>query len=82
MVHLSQYNIAICFLYKVIEFDEIEDFKEPKSFTKSDLRSGDVVVRRNGDAEIVCLETKTLILPDGFDKIEKNKRRFDLQSHL
>ena len=54
-------------LYKVIEFDEIDDFKEPKSFTKSDLRSGDVVVRQNGVAKIVCIETGTLICKTGYD---------------
>ena len=39
----------------IIEFEDIEDFKTYKSFTKSDLRSGDVVVRATGQAEIVCL---------------------------
>ena len=33
-----------------------------KKFTKADLKSGDVVLRRNGNVEIVCLETGSFIL--------------------
>ncbi|MGN0595021.1 MAG: hypothetical protein ACI4I6_07675 [Hominimerdicola sp.] len=38
-----------------------------KKFTKSDLKNGDIILRRNGDVEIVCLETGTLITQDGFN---------------
>ncbi len=41
-----------------------------KEFTKADLKNGDVVKRRNGKVEIVCLETGTLISPDGYSKLE------------
>lgn len=40
---------------------------ENKNFTKFDLKSGDVILRRNGNVEIVCLETGSLISRDGFD---------------
>ncbi len=39
-------------------------------FTKSDLKNGDVILRRDSRVEIVCLETKTLISPDGFDYLD------------
>lgn len=40
-------------------------------FTKADLKSGDVVLRRDGSVEIVCLETGTLIRRDGFDILDE-----------
>lgn len=40
-------------------------------FTKADLKNGDVIKRRNGWVEIVCLETGTLITKDEFDKLSK-----------
>ena len=38
-----------------------------KKFTKADLKSGDVVLRRNGVVEIVCRETDSLISKDDFN---------------
>ena len=35
---------------------EWSDYME-KTFTKTDLKNGDVIVRRNGNVEIVCVET-------------------------
>lgn len=43
--------------YTILEWS---DFMSGK-FTKSDLRNGDVILRRKGDVEIVCLETGTFI---------------------
>lgn len=37
-----------------------------KKFTKEDLKTGDVVLRRNGVVEIVCRETDSLISKNGF----------------
>lgn len=51
--------------YKILEWsDYMSDF-----FTKSDLKSGDVIVRRNGDVEIVCLEIGVCILRNGYNRI-------------
>lgn len=36
-----------------------------REFTKADLKSGDVILRRRGDVEIVCLETGTFIRQTG-----------------
>lgn len=36
-----------------------------KTFTKSKLKNGDVIVRRDGSVEIVCVETGTLITQTG-----------------
>lgn len=41
--------------------DEIELVEDEKVFTKKDIKNGDVVLRRNGDVEIVCLPLGTLI---------------------
>lgn len=42
-----------------------------KKFTKEDLKTGDVVLRRNGSVEIVCLETGSFILKDGFNYLSE-----------
>lgn len=47
--------------YTILEWSDFMN----REFTKSDLRSGDVILRRNGDVEIVCLETGTLICQTG-----------------
>ena len=47
-----------------------------KKFTKSDLRSGDVVLRRDGRTQIVCKETDTLISPNGYDLLEEISEEF------
>ena len=52
--------------YKILEWSNFMN----REFTKSDLRSGDVILRRNGNVEIVCLETGTLIHQvDGWSKL-------------
>jgi hypothetical protein len=41
-----------------------------KAFTKADLKNGDVIKRRDGTVQIVCLETGTCICPNGgFDSV-------------
>lgn len=40
-------------------------------FGKADLRSGDVVLRRNGLVEIVILEHNVLVSEDGFDRLNE-----------
>lgn len=42
-----------------------------KEFTKSDLKNGDVTLRRDGTANIVCIETGTLISLSGFDYLKE-----------
>jgi len=43
--------------------------EKKKTFTKADLHNGDVVVKRDGSVNIVCLETSTLICINGFNKL-------------
>jgi hypothetical protein len=52
---------------------EFELVEEKKVFTKADLKNGDVIKRRNGWVEIVCLETGTLIARSGFNEIKDIK---------
>lgn len=40
-----------------------------KEFTKSDLRNGDVILKANGEVEIVCVDTGTLISLSGFNSL-------------
>lgn len=54
--------------YKIIEWSDY--MNKEKEFTKADLKSGDVCVARNGDVEIVCLETDTLILTESFNYLD------------
>ena len=42
-----------------------------KKFTKADLKSGDVVLRRNGVVEIVCRETDSLVSKNGFSYLSE-----------
>jgi hypothetical protein len=51
--------------YTILEWSDFIPYK----FTKSDLKNGDVILRRNGRVEIVCLETNCLINPRGFNYI-------------
>ena len=53
--------------YKILEWSDFMD----KKFTKVDLKSGDVILRRDGSVEIVCLETGTLIRRDGFNILDE-----------
>jgi hypothetical protein len=54
--------------YKIIEWSDYMNTEN--KFTKADLKSGDVCVARNGDVEIVCLETDTLILTESFNYLD------------
>lgn len=50
--------------YIILEWSDYMD----KTFRKSDLKNGDVIVRRNGDVEIVCVDTGTCITSnEGFN---------------
>ena len=53
--------------YTILEWS---NFMKNK-FTKSNLKTGDVVLRRNGLVEIVFLETKSLINKGGFNLLSK-----------
>ena len=53
--------------YKILEWSDFMD----KKFTKADLKSGDVILRRDGSVEIVCLETGALIRRDGFNILDE-----------
>lgn len=48
--------------YTILEFSYFDWSKE---FTKADLKTGDVVLRRNGEVEIVNYELGTLICKEG-----------------
>lgn len=41
-----------------------------KPFTKADLRSGDVVIKRMGNVEIVCRETNSLICSTSYNMLD------------
>ncbi len=62
-------------------FLEWSDFMN-KEFTKSDLKSGDVILRRNGKVEIVCLETGTCILKNGYNKLSEINEDLTYQDDL
>ena len=47
--------------YTILEWSDFMN----REFTKADLKSGDVILRRRGDVEIVCLETGTFIRQTG-----------------
>ena len=53
--------------YQILEWSDFMDNK----FTKADLKSGDVVLRRDGSVEIVCIETGTLIRKDEFNILDE-----------
>ena len=46
--------------------------KMDKNFTKSDLKNGDIILRRNGSVEIVLFDTNTLISQGGRFNYLKN----------
>ncbi len=52
--------------YTILEWSDFMN----KEFTKADLKNGDVVLRRDGSVEIVCIETGTLISVNGCDALE------------
>lgn len=51
--------------YKVHNYDIIEWSDYMNNFKKSDLTNGDIVVRRNGNIEIACVDTDVLITENG-----------------
>lgn len=59
--------------YKTYKYTIIEcsDFDWTYAFTKADLRSGDVVLRRNGLVEIVIVEHDVLVSQEGFDRLSE-----------
>ena len=58
-------------IYKSQGFTILEwsDFME-KKFTKADLKNGDVIQKRNGNVEIVCVDTGTLITTDHHNRLD------------
>lgn len=71
--------------HEKIKIYEWSDYMN-NEFTKSDLRSGDVVVERRGDVAIVCVETGALIYQDGWsdfakiceDLTDENESKYDI----
>lgn len=61
----GEYNLAKKGGYKVIEW---EDFMNNK-FTKADLKTGDVILRRNGNTEICNCELNMLITQQGWNDL-------------
>lgn len=53
--------------YKILEWSDF--MSDNNKFTKADLKSGDVVLTRDGSVGIVCLETEVLIRRDGFSSL-------------
>lgn len=53
--------------YIVLEFS---DFNWAKEFTKADLKTGDVILRRNGNTEIVNRELEMLICKGGWNDLD------------
>lgn len=51
---------------------EWEDFMN-KEFTKADLKTGDVVIRRNGDVEIVNRELEMFIRQNGWNDLDNTR---------
>lgn len=62
----GEYQYALKDNYTVLEW---EDFMN-KEFTKADLKTGDVVLRRNGDVEIVNRELEMLIRESGWNDLD------------
>lgn len=53
--------------YTVLEWSDFMN----KKFTKENLKSGDVILRRNGVVEIVCRETNSFISKDSFSYLSE-----------
>jgi hypothetical protein len=58
--------------YTILEFDDFDwsDFTMKKEFTKKDLKNGDVIKRRCGSVEIVCIDTGTIITKNGWNDLK------------
>ena len=73
------YKDKTCYAFNVGEYSSLSYYETngytllewsdfmSKKFTKADLKSGDVVLRRNGFVEIVCRESNSLISKDYFN---------------
>lgn len=48
---------------------EFELVEEKKMFTKKDLKNGDVIVRRNGNAEIAIVDQGVFVTKGGFNRL-------------
>ena len=66
--------------YKKHLHSNINNYKDGKvkmminnNFTKDDLKTGDVIVKKDNDVEIVCLETGTLIRKEGYNNLSDIK---------
>lgn len=57
-----------CNGYAIMKYS---DFDWSNTFTKADLRNGDVVLRRNGSVEIVIVEHNALVSRDGFNRLSE-----------
>lgn len=77
--HWNGYKSKTCYNFNIGCYSDVEyytredytilewsDFMR-KTFTKADLRNGDVIQKRNGNVEIVCVETGTLICKSGWN---------------
>lgn len=65
--------------YTILEWG---DFMEKKEFTKSDLKTGDVVMRRNGKVGIINREHDVIIVQNGYgdlDYIKSDLTSFEKQ---
>lgn len=65
-INLDEYTDIKFYLshnYTILEWE----FLNGKEFTKSDLKTGDIVLRRNGDTEIVILEQQSFIAKTGYN---------------
>ena len=62
---LSDVNFAKSQNYTILEW---EDFMN-KTFTKADLKTGDIIKRRNGSTEIVILELDVCVCKKGFNRL-------------
>ena len=82
-VRWSDYKENTCYFFNEGAYDNLSDITQEykilewsdymnKSFTKSDLKNGDVIVFRNGKVNIVCVDTGTCITPvENFNYLER-----------
>lgn len=62
------YGNIECYRKDVYTILEWEDFMN-KTFTKADLKTGDIIKRRNGSTEIVILELDVCLCKTGFNSL-------------
>lgn len=84
--HWEKYEKETCYDFNEDLFSDLSFFKAhnytilewsnymEKTFTKADLKNGDIVVYRNNKVNIVCVDTGTCITPNGgFSNLEDTK---------